>query len=137
MDPVTVSSVLALLVSAASFALSWMTATRQHGLTERQAGLQERLLEVEMSRDRDRLKATKSATVTASVAREVENWRAVHVRPARVDHFLQVENEGPAGARNIEIRLDGDVLASHRLIVKGEPEVTSLGPGAIARYFWP
>jgi len=115
--------------------LSWSTSTRQHRLGERQTDLQARLVDVESAREKDRLRTTRAAALVASVVRQTEHWTAVHVRPARVDYFLRIANEGQAEARNIVVRFDGRPPAEHPLTVKGEPEVTRLGPGADARYF--
>ena len=94
MDPVSAAlSALALLVSVVSLGLSWRTASRQHQLGARQTDLQERLVELESARERDRVRETKSAALLASVVRQTENWTAVHVRPPRVDHSSESQTK--------------------------------------------
>lgn len=133
-DSTTVISLIALLVSVVSVVLAWKTSRSQHQLQLRDTDLQERLVGLETAREEERLKVSRSAQLTASIVREKENWTAVHVRAARTDYWLRIANEGRAAARNIRVLLDEKPALEHELTLRGEDEITNLGPGADARY---
>ncbi len=126
-DATTVISVIALLVSFVSVVLAWRTSGHQHQLQLRDTDLQERLVALETAREKDRLRASRSAQVTASIVRE-------HVRASRTDYWLRIANEGRAAAGNIRVLLDEKPALEHELTLSGEDEITTLGPGADARY---
>jgi hypothetical protein len=111
----TVLSVLALFVSIASAVLAWWIARQQNSL-------QGRLLELENARERDRLKAARSARLSATVETDGR------------ETSLLLRNHGSAAARDVRLQLDGRSALQHPLIPGGIEEVTIVGPGASTRY---
>jgi hypothetical protein len=130
-DIITIVSIVALVVSLASVIVAWRTSHHQRRLQGRQNELQERLVELETARERDRLRQARSAQLLASIER-VEKGKP-HV--PRTDYFLKIVNHGQAAARDIRILLDGKPMSEHPLIIRGEPELAKLGPGAESRSY--
>ena len=80
------------------------------------------MLALETAREESRLKQARSADVKAAVQKVGREFRLV------------VANEGPVSAKNLRVLLDGKPLLEHRLILRGENEITMLGPGVQASY---
>ena len=74
------------------------------------------------------------ALVVASIERVVENWTKSYIRAPRTDHFLQVQNEGQAAARNIVVLLDGKPLREHTLNHDSRP--AAMGSSGRSRGLW-
>lgn len=82
--------------------------------------LQERLLRLENTRERDRRTAVKRANVVAFMTGSVNNQR------------LFFRNEGEGTARGIEVRVDGQTLEDYAYIIAPDRPITTLGPKAEA-----
>lgn len=82
--------------------------------------LQERLLRLENTRERDRLTAVKRANVVAFMTGSARNRR------------LCFRNEGEGTARGIEVRVDGQTLEDYAYIIAPGRPITTLGPKAEA-----
>ncbi len=82
--------------------------------------LQERLLRLENTRERDRLTAIKRANVVAFMTGSAGNQR------------LFFRNEGEGTARGIEIRVDEETLEDYPYIIAPDRPITTLGPKAEA-----
>lgn len=110
MDPVS------LTLSVAALVVSIVSAVAASVISRRQNALQERMLAFETAREESRLKQARSADVKAAVMKSGRQFK------------LFVVNEGPIAAKNLRILLDGKPLLEHRLILRGEDEITMLGP---------
>ena len=116
MNAELIVGLLALAVAGVSTLVSWSTSRRQ-------VQLQERLLTLEHSRERER----KSSQVQASL---VADLLPSHNHSYR----LRVRNDGPGQARAVRVLVDGKTLAeSPRVMTRGTP-VDTLGPGADVKY---
>jgi len=124
MDPI---SLLALLVSVASLALSWRIGAQQ-------TQLQARLVDVEAVREEDRLRETKRASLIASVVRQITPSSFPTARTL-VDQLLCVANSGRAQARSITILLDGKPPSEHEFTSRNDAKLSVLGPGAEAKFY--
>lgn len=117
MDP------LAIVLSGAALLVSIWAASRSHRIAGEQARHQERLVKLETARERDRVGATKRASLRA---RFEENDRT---------YLLTVWNEGAAEARAVSIIIDGRAIEDHETFLVHREEVARvLGPDADARY---
>ena len=113
----------AVIVAAVALGVSIVTAYKSTKVGNRQNELQERLLALESTKERQRLRQTKSAEVRATI-----------VRQGRGDYRLRIMNQGPSIARNIRTELEGRPMMDHEWLVRqGEPAST-LGSGADATY---
>jgi hypothetical protein len=112
-----------LIVSVAALAVSIWTGFVTYRLARRQTTLQERLLSLENSRERDRRVESSTARVRASIG-----------HPLKSSWYLRVVNEGPSEARAITMQVDGLPILDHPLVPKGAPEIRHLGPGAHGQY---
>jgi hypothetical protein len=93
-------AVLSLMVSVGAAILAWSVSNRQNRL-------QARMLELEEARERDRLAEGSRAELTAAMVRSSHSGR------------LFITNDGPAGARNIRVTLDGKPIDRHPYIHEG------------------
>ena len=115
-------AILGVVVAALALGVSIWSVVTTRRMTERQTELQERLLALETARDEARARQTQCASVRAGIQKTGRDWRLI------------VLNEGQATARNLKVELDDGPLLAHRLVPRGQEEVTKLGPGASARY---
>jgi hypothetical protein len=115
-------------MSAIALVLSMLSIVLSAWMSWRQNRLQERLVELETSREHDRLKAARSTTVVASI----EHERRPDTR--FTESFLQVSNTGATGARDIQVTIDDTPLVQHAHVFVEDPAVTQLGAHASARY---
>lgn len=90
----------------------------------RQTQLQERLLALEGSRERDRRLASTTAKVSA------------HFEGPTSTRKLVIVNEGPSSARLISVTINGTPLMEHDRIPRGQQVVRNLGPGGRAAYLF-
>ena len=126
-DPITLTvSVLALLVSAASAIATWRTNSRQ-------IRHQERLVNLETARDKDRQRLARSAGVRASIGPDEQDFRERMIGRSP-KYWLVIRNDGMALARNVRVLLDGKPLVEHTLVRDSEEEITTIGPGTEHRY---
>ena len=113
-------SVTALVISLVSAAVAWSASRKQNDM-------QQRLLDLESARERDRVAERNSAAL-----------RAEFVEHAGGGHKLHVTNEGAAAARAINIQIDGAPLEeSPRALVRPGEMLRILGPGAEVSYHVP
>lgn len=112
----------ALLISAGSLIVALISAVASYRLTKAQNRLQERLLALEGTRERARIRESRRARLIGRVVRFDTNYRLV------------VSNEGSGIARRICTSLDGQPITQHPLVPAGQSQATELGPGAEAEY---
>lgn len=110
-----------LTIAALAFLVSIWSAITTSRNGKRQNELQERLVSLEDARERDRLGASRSASLRAWI----EGGR---------DYKLTIMNEGPSEARAIRTLIDGEPVLSHHLVPRSVAEITKLGPGATVSY---
>lgn len=79
---------------------------------------QNRLLEIEEIRERDRQKEMRKANLTAELVEE--NKRIL----------LRISNKGPADACEIKVRLNNEPLFKSPLLMYGQSECSQLGPSS-------
>lgn len=117
-------------VAALALAQSWRAgreaskATREaNDLIRQQVSLQDRLTQIEQSREHARLIQSLRATIRA-VLRKTDrgSWR------------LFVLNTGEGTARNVTLTLDGKPLLEHDVVPRGEQEAKTIGPGSDVSY---
>ena len=113
---------LVLTAVTALIALWAIIVSRQ--TASRQTQLQERLLALEGSRERDRRLASTTAKVSA------------HFEGPTSTRKLVVLNEGPSAARQISVTINGTPLIEHDRIPRGQQLVRNLGPGGRAAYLF-
>jgi hypothetical protein len=112
---------MSLIISLLAFVGSICATIISYRVGARQNQLQERLLSFEATRERDRLTASRSASLRSWI----EGGR---------DYKLIIINEGSSEARSIRTSIDGEPVLSHRLVPRGVAEITKLGPGATISY---
>jgi hypothetical protein len=115
-------AILGVVVAALALGVSIWSVVTMRRMAQQQTDLQARLLALETARDEAQARQTQRANVRAGIQKTGRDWRLI------------VINEGQATARNVKVELDGGPLMAHTLVVRGEDEVTKLGPGASARY---
>lgn len=112
-----------LLLSAAAVIVAIWSVREAKAQARRQDEIQRRLLSLENSRERDRLRSTRSAELRARIE-----------RGGRSDHLV-IFNEGSAEARAIDAKLLGKPLSPDVDVLVADGEVArTLGPGSSARY---
>lgn len=112
-DSAIVSIVQALLAVAALVVSIY--AIRKSHRTER------RMLEIEEAREKDRLQQANRAFVKAYVEKGQRT-------------FLVLENSGESEAREIELKLDGQPVLQHPVVIKSQPEHRQLSPKSSVKY---
>ncbi len=118
-----VVAVTAIMVSTAAILVARRTASRQNELHAR-------MLELETARERDRIRQTRSAELRASIQREEPHWKEARLADTGPRHSLVVRNYGAVTARDVRVLLDGRPALEHSLVLRGEHDITVLGPGA-------
>lgn len=118
----TAAAVASAVFAGIAIVISVRISRQQTQQTREQNQMQKRLLSLETSRERDRLRAAAVADVRAAIEKRSGNF------------WLVIRNDGPGAARAISTQLDGGPLLEHPLIPDGLEEVRDLGPGAEARY---
>lgn len=99
--------------------------TKQHNdLVKQNLAVQERLAQIEQSREHDRLMQALQAVLTAEL-RQTD----------RGGHRLFIANAGQGTARNLAITLDGKPLAEHPATSGNKDGSRIIGPGAEASYY--
>lgn len=106
----------ALIVACWSVVVSRRTGAKQ-------ARIQERLLSLESSRERDRRDESRRASLRGSI----EEY-------GRLAGKLRIVNQGASEARAIVVRIDGERLSESQFARQGLIEVTALGAGASTDY---
>jgi hypothetical protein len=105
-------SLLAIIVSVLSWVTSWKT--------------QKRLVVIEESRERDRLRQTRKAKIRAELAREQ--------RGDRIPERLRIYNDGESEAREVTIKLAGKPIREHRAVIDTRSEISQVGPRSCVQY---
>lgn len=111
-EPGNVLSLIAIVVSVAAWITSWKT--------------QKRLVVIEESRDRDRLKQTRKARIRVELAREHGE--------ARVPERLRIYNDGESDARDLTIKLAGKPVHEHPAVIVTGSEISQVGPRSYVQY---
>jgi len=101
---------LSLIIALIALVISIWATIKSNKIGVRQNQLQEQLLGFEATRERDRLAASRSASLRAWI----EGGR---------DHKLIIMNEGPSEARSLRTLIDGEPVLSHRLVPRGLAEI--------------
>ncbi len=114
--------VLGIVVAALALSASMWSVVSARRMSRHQAELQERLGALETARDEEHVRQSQRASVRATIRKVGRDWRLI------------VLNEGPATAQDVKVELDGGPLFAHTLVPRGQGLVTTLRPGAYARY---
>ena len=85
---------------------------------------QGRLLEIEESRERERLEEKDKAILVAQLVRQ----GTTRVRDRRA--LLRIENKGCCEARNIVVEIDGAPFLQHEIAFPNQSDPRVIGPGA-------
>jgi len=115
-------SILSIVISAIAIIVAIWTHSRSHKL-------QKRIVNLEETRERDRLNTKQKANLTAQIKRE-KTVRGIEVNNAE---FLVIENKGFAEARNITVKLDKKPLLEHK-VTADRKEVKIIGPQSQIQY---
>ena len=120
------AALAALVVSAVSVVVA-VISLRKSSKTQR------RFLEIEESRERDRVVSTKRANLVAEMVKEPAD---LGDRDGGIftNSYLRIENKGQAEGRAIEVLLDGVCAFEHPVMLKGQHRVNSIGPLSSFRY---
>jgi len=111
-------SVIAIIVSILAFRKSLKT--------------QNRLVDIEEVREKDRLAEKNKANLTAKIIKEALP-RSGSIK-IDTNYYLQIENKGSSEARDVKVVLDGKPLLEHPTILKNIEEITQVGPNTDFRY---
>lgn len=114
----------ALLVATLAFLHSWRVGRKAdqamreaNDVAKQNLAVQERLAQIEQSRENDRLMQALQAVLTAEL-RQTD----------RGGHRLFIANTGQGTARNLAITLNGKPLAEHPATSGNKDEITLIGP---------
>jgi hypothetical protein len=112
MDWFTRTENLALIVAAASL-LAWIWfAFRNHAL-------QQRVVDLETAREKDKRRKEREADLRAEIAREMGR--------SQMQELLRITHHGQATARNVRVTIDGRDLLTHSVIPRGVRVVDTIG----------
>ena len=120
------SDIIALIaVAIAALALfnNWRTGRQTNDLFKRQVDLQDRLTQIEQSREYARIMQSRKAELQAEL-RSVD----------RGSYRLFIKNTGQGMARNVKVILDGKPVLEHPAIPQGEQVARLIGPGSEISY---
>jgi len=123
-------SLISVVVAAVALLNSWRAGRQAHKATreanelvKQQVALQDRLAQIEQSREHARLMQTLQAALRAELRQTGQSsWR------------LFVLNTGSSPARNVTIMLDGKPLLEHDAVPRGEQEANLIGPESDVSY---
>ena len=111
------------LVAGLALWQSWKTTREANDLLKEQVALQDRLTQIEQSREHAKLMQSLQALLRAVVCKtDRGSWRLVMM------------NTGQGTARNVTITLDGKPLLQHDAIPRGEQEAKLIGPESEVSY---
>jgi hypothetical protein len=119
------SAFSAFVVSLAAIVFSFIAWLKSRQIEKKQ-------LEIEEAREKDRLTEKQKAYLTAKIVSEP--LPSLDGRRQTTRHLLRIDNTGLAQARNIKVLLDGKSLLEHPAILKGNGEVTKIGPRSFIQY---
>jgi hypothetical protein len=111
-----------LVVAISSLAVAVYSAITSSRTAKTQADVQARMLALESVRQRAETRASKQAKVAARIVGDGS------------DVSLIVHNSGPVAASGITLTFDGGPPSKHPVWLGGQTEITTLGPGADAKY---
>jgi len=123
-------AIASICIAGLALVQSWLAgrkaskATREaNDLIKQQVALQDRLTQIEQSREHAKLIQSLQAVIRA-VLRKTDrgSWR------------LFVLNTGQGTARNVTITLDGKPLLEHDAVPRGEQEAKTIGPESDVSY---
>ena len=130
MDVSNAIAVASACIAGLALVQSWR-ATRQatkatreaNDMIKQQVALQDRLTQIEQSREQARLIQSLQASIRAELRKtDRGSWR------------LFVLNTGQGPARNVTITLDGKPLLEHDAVPRGEQEAKTIGPESGSSY---
>ena len=121
---------LTVLIAALALLISWRAnrnvskSNREaNDLLKKQTEFQDRLTQIEQSREHAKLIESLRAKIRAQIQKTGDNnWR------------LFIENIGLGTARNLIIKIDDKPLIEHPVMLKGEKEVKLIGPESMVSY---
>lgn len=93
---------------------------------------QNRLVDIEEAREKDRLAEKNKANLTAKITKE--ELRRSSTSRIHWQYHLVVENKGLSEARDIRIWLDGKQVSDHPAFVKDQEEIFIVGPQSQFKY---
>lgn len=116
-------ALVAVVISALALFNSWRTGKKNNDLIGQQVELQQRLTQIEQSREYARMMQSLKAELRAEL-------RSV----GRGSYRLFIKNTGQGTARNVKVILDGKPVLEHPAIPRGEQEARLIGPGSEISY---
>jgi hypothetical protein len=130
MNPSDAIAIVPVCIAGLALVQSWRAgreaskATREaNGLIKQQVAIQDRLTQIEQSREHVKLIQSLQAVIRAVLRKtERSSWR------------LFVMNTGQGTARNVTITLDGKPLLEHGVVPRGEQEAKRIGPESEISY---
>jgi len=130
MNPSEAIAIVSACIAGLALVQSWRAgreaskATREaNDLIKRQVVLQDRLTQIEQSREHAKLMQSLQAVLRAELRKtDRSSWR------------LFVANTGQGTARNVAITLDGKPLLEHDAVPRGEQETKMIGPESEISY---
>ena len=116
-------------VAVVAAVISGLAALASIAAARRSIAAQNRLLEIEERRERDRVSAAQKARLIARIVRE-ESLSGRKVR----NYYLEIENLGASAANNIDIPLDDGPVLDHPTMPRRTDEIRHVGPESSFRY---
>jgi len=126
MSPSLIISMIAAVISAIAIGVSIWTHNRNHKL-------QARIVALEEAKEKDRLAEKKKANLIAEIIKEVLP-RSGSIK-IDTNYYLQIENKGSSGARDIKVMLDENPMFEHpsMYLQKGK-KFEEIGPASSVRF---
>ena len=126
MSPSLIISIIATVISAIAIGASIWTHNRNHKL-------QVRIVALEEAREKDRLAEKSKANLTAKIIKEVLP-RSGSIK-IDTNYYLQIENKGSSGARDIKVMLDENPMFEHSsMCLEKEKKFEEIGPASPVRF---
>jgi hypothetical protein len=130
MDESEIIAVASACIAGLALVQSWLAGRKAskataeaNDLIKQQVAIQDRLTQIEQSREHAKLMQSLQAVI-----------RAVLTKTDRSSWRLFVTNTGQGTARNVTITLDGKPLLEHEAIPRGEQEARTIGPESEISY---
>jgi hypothetical protein len=106
-----------LAVASASLFVAFLAFRRSSSTQRESNAIQQRVLAIEETRERERLDALKRAELRAELRQTASN-----------SYRLYLVNEGAATARKVSVTLDGQEFSKHAAAVSGDGLGPTIGP---------
>lgn len=120
-------AICAIAVSIISVYFSSCANQRSLKLQEKQIEMQQRITQIEESRERDRVIQSQKAYLKAKLQK-------LQKKDERNSYHLVIENVGQGTARNVIAELDGKPIIKHPAIASSQQKIGTIGPGSEISY---